>query len=335
VDEDSLPASTTYEFDPVTVVPPDTSVLTFHTTVSTPAGTSTIIITGTEMAKGKAGVEHSTQVVLIVTPAPDFTIEAEPETLGVNPGESVNCDVILESLWGFSSPCTLTLEEDSLPANTTYDFNPATLVPTDTSILTFHTDVSTPPGIVTIIITGTEMSKGQKQMEHSTQIVLIVAPPRIEVTSPNGDEHWCVDKTQEITWSSEGVPVPFVKIEYTTNGGTSWETIADSTQNDGTYDWTIPETPSDSCLVGVSDAEDGDPWDESDHFFTIFLAGDCNANGMVDVADVVYLVNYLFKAEPPPVPYEAGDVNVDGEVNVADLVYFLNYLFRYGPPIQC
>jgi hypothetical protein len=335
VDEDSLPASTTYEFDPVTVVPPDTSVLTFHTTVSTPAGTSTIIITGSEITKGKAGVEHSTQVVLIVTPAPDFTIEAEPETLGVNPGESVNCDVILESLWGFSSPCTLTLEEDSLPANTTYDFNPATLVPTDTSVLTFYTNESTPPGIVTIIITGTEMSKGQKQMEHSTQIVLIVAPPRIEVTSPNGDEHWCIDKTQEITWSSEGVPVPFVKIEYSVNGGTSWETIADNTENDGSYAWTIPDTPSDSCLVKVSDAEDGDPVDESDHFFTIFLAGDCNADGTTNIGDAVYLINYFFLGGPPPDPMEAGDVNLEGTVNIADLVYLLNYLFFEGPPPLC
>jgi hypothetical protein len=336
VDEDSLPANTTYDFDPVTVVPPDTSVLTFHTTVSTPAGTSTIIITGTEITKGKAGVEHSTQVVLIITPAPDFTIQAEPETLGVNPGESVACDVILESLWGFSSPCTLTLEEDSLPANTTYDFNPATLVPTDTSVLTFYTDESTPPGIVTIIITGTEMSKGNRQMEHSTQVVLIVAPPRVDVTSPNGYEHWCIGESRDITWSCEGAPFPSVKIEYSVDGGGSWETIEESTDNDGTHSWMIPDSAaSDECLVMVSDADDGDPWDESDQFFVIYLAGDVDANGVVDVGDIMYMINYLFRGTLPPIPFEAGDVNGDTDVDVGDVIYLIGYVFVDGAPPHC
>ncbi len=335
VEEDSLPASTTYDFDPVTVVPPDTSVLTFHTTISTPAGTSTVIVTGSEMTKGKAGVEHSTQVVLIVTPAPDFTIQAEPETLGVNPGESVNCDVILESLHGFNSPCTLTLEEDSLPANTTYDFNPGTVVPTDTSVLTFYTDESTPPGFFTIIITGTEMSKGQKQMEHSTQIVLIVAPPRIEVTSPSGYEHWCIGETRDITWFSEGAPFPSVKIEYSVDGGDSWETIEESTDNDGTHSWIIPDAASDQCLVMVSDADDGDPWDESDQFFVIYLPGDVDANGAVDVGDIMYMINYLFRATLPPIPLEAGDVNGDTDVDVGDVVYLIHYVFLEGSPPFC
>ena len=174
VEEDSLPGSTTYDFNPATVVPPDTSILTFHTDVSTPAGTSIIIVTGSEMPGEKNGVEHNTQVVLIVTPPPDFTIEAEPETLKVVAGESVGCDVILDSLYGFSSLCTLTVEEDSLPGSTTYDFNPATVVPPDTSILTFHTDVSTPAGTSTIIVTGSEMSGGKNGIEHNTQVVLIV-----------------------------------------------------------------------------------------------------------------------------------------------------------------
>jgi hypothetical protein len=333
--EDSLPPNTTYDFNPATVVPTDTSVLTFYSDVSTPPGTSIVIVTGSEISGTKDGIQHSAQVVLIVPP-PDFAIEAEPDTLPVTPGDSVACFVILESLHGFSSPCTLTLEEDSLPANTTYDFSPAIVVPTDTSILTFYTDVSTPPSVSTIVITGSEMSGGKNGIEHSTQVLLIVAPPRITVTSPNGGEHWCVGKTHQITWGSEGAPVFFVKIEYSTNGGTNWGIIADSTQNDGTYDWTVPsDTPSDSCLIRVSDAEDGDPWDESDYFFTIFLAGDCDANGTVNIGDVIYLLNYLFSGGPAPVPFEAGDVNADGMINIVDPIYLLHYLFKNGPPPYC
>lgn len=63
-----------------------------------------------------------------------------------------------------------------------------------------------------------------------------------------------------------------------------------------------------------------------------FLAGDANGDWIVDVADVVYLVNYLYRDGDPPDPMEAGDANCDGIVNVGDVVYLINYLYKAGPP---
>jgi hypothetical protein len=63
-----------------------------------------------------------------------------------------------------------------------------------------------------------------------------------------------------------------------------------------------------------------------------FLAGDANGDWMVDIADVVYLVNFLYKGGEPPEPMEAGDANCDGIVNVGDVVYLVNYLYKGGPP---
>lgn len=63
-----------------------------------------------------------------------------------------------------------------------------------------------------------------------------------------------------------------------------------------------------------------------------FIRGDANGDGVVDVGDVVYLVNYLFAGGPPPYPLLAGDANSDGNVDVADVVYLINYLYRDGPP---
>jgi hypothetical protein len=63
-----------------------------------------------------------------------------------------------------------------------------------------------------------------------------------------------------------------------------------------------------------------------------FLCGDVNKDGVVNVTDVVYLINYLFISGPAPVPIlHVGDVNQDEVVNVTDVVYLINHLFIGGP----
>jgi hypothetical protein len=59
--------------------------------------------------------------------------------------------------------------------------------------------------------------------------------------------------------------------------------------------------------------------------------GDVNNDGVVDVGDVVYMINYLFKGGPAPKPTNCvGDVNNDNVVDVGDVVYLINYLFKGG-----
>jgi hypothetical protein len=62
-----------------------------------------------------------------------------------------------------------------------------------------------------------------------------------------------------------------------------------------------------------------------------FIRGDAYRDDKLDVGDVVWLLNYLFKSGPAPCPKSAGDANCDGELNLADAIYLLNYLFRGGP----
>jgi hypothetical protein len=65
------------------------------------------------------------------------------------------------------------------------------------------------------------------------------------------------------------------------------------------------------------------------HYET-YTCGDMNHNSMVNVADVTWLIDFLFRNGPPPVTYPAGDVNCDSGVNVADLTYLVDFLFRSG-----
>jgi hypothetical protein len=62
-----------------------------------------------------------------------------------------------------------------------------------------------------------------------------------------------------------------------------------------------------------------------------FLRGDANGDGIIDMSDAIYLLNYLFKNGPEPDPYALGDANSDGEILVEDAIFLLNYILRGGP----
>lgn len=65
--------------------------------------------------------------------------------------------------------------------------------------------------------------------------------------------------------------------------------------------------------------------------YAAFKCGDANTSGNVNLADIVYLVSYLFKSGFPPIPMQSGDANADGKVDLADIVYLVSYLFKHGP----
>jgi len=93
----------------------------------------------------------------------------------------------------------------------------------------------------------------------------------LRLSEPNGGEKWKVGSTQTITWTSAG-SVSKVMLEYTINSGASWTSITNSTSNDSSYSWKVPSEVSSDCLIRISDAADGKPFDESDVAFEIFAA---------------------------------------------------------------
>lgn len=62
-----------------------------------------------------------------------------------------------------------------------------------------------------------------------------------------------------------------------------------------------------------------------------YLSGDANGDQLLDLADVVFLINYLYKSGTAPSPLQAGDASCDGKIDLADVVYVINYLFKEGP----
>jgi len=67
-----------------------------------------------------------------------------------------------------------------------------------------------------------------------------------------------------------------------------------------------------------------------------FICGDADGSGAINILDGTYLINYLYRDGPPPVPLdEAGDVDGGGSINILDVTYLINYLYRGGPAPVC
>ncbi|GAB1443680.1 hypothetical protein MASR2M39_25220 [Ignavibacteriales bacterium] len=104
--------------------------------------------------------------------------------------------------------------------------------------------------------------------DQSNAVFTISAAPTLALTSPNGGENWLVGSSHSITWNQTGVAN--VKLEYTSNNGTSWNQIVGSTSaSTGSYSWTIPNSVSNNCKVRVTSTTNSLISDESNSQFTI------------------------------------------------------------------
>lgn len=94
--------------------------------------------------------------------------------------------------------------------------------------------------------------------------------PEVTVLSPNGGERWLMGTEQSISWD-----IPYgepVRLEYSVDNGSSWETIYDSTKSH-TVAWTLPNVISDECLVKITNIRHPDYFDISDTTFSIYETG--------------------------------------------------------------
>jgi hypothetical protein len=66
-----------------------------------------------------------------------------------------------------------------------------------------------------------------------------------------------------------------------------------------------------------------------------FICGDVNGTGTVNILDITFLINYVYKGGPAPDPVEAGDTNGNGVINILDITYLINYVYLGGPAPIC
>jgi hypothetical protein len=132
---------------------------------------------------------------------------------------------------------------------------------------------NTPSPNCLVRITGSDSDGGPSDVSNGEFTITPSTASTITVGTPNGRESLSSGSSFEITWSSTGT-ITSVKIEYSTDGGSSWKSIIASTGNDGSYMWTVPNEPSDSCLVKISSGDsDMGPSDVSNGVFSIVSSG--------------------------------------------------------------
>lgn len=124
---------------------------------------------------------------------------------------------------------------------------------------------------------------------------------------------------------------------------------ADAVGLTDTCDFAITVTPTDTDGDGVPDGEDNCPTvanpsqedtdeDGVGNACCCLVRADCDHDGAgPDIADLVYLVTFMFESGPEPGCPEEGDINGDSDgPDIADLVFLVTYMFQNGPnPPAC
>ncbi len=96
--------------------------------------------------------------------------------------------------------------------------------------------------------------------------------------------------------------------------------------------------PIEICTNGVDDDGDGEvDCDDSDCEGTVdcptgelFVRGDSNSSGTIDLTDGIRTLNFLFTGGPAPTCLDAADSSDDGVLGINDAIQIFSYLFTGG-----
>jgi hypothetical protein len=60
------------------------------------------------------------------------------------------------------------------------------------------------------------------------------------------------------------------------------------------------------------------------------VCGDLNVDQEVNIADIIFMINYIYLGGEFPETQEIADVNCDDKISLVDIIYLVNYIFRGG-----
>ena len=138
----------------------------------------------------------------------------------------------------------------------------------------------------------------------------------------------------DAAYTGEGI---YIDDMYPMNGFIS-ETCISSTITDKFYTFTDKRDGVYYYKVRVMDAEgQWSPFSNLKGVTVInpFMCGDTDGDETINILDIVYLINFLYKSGPVPEPADAADVNNDEALNILDIVYLINFIYKNGAEPNC
>jgi len=165
----------------------------------------------------------------------------------------------------------------------------------------------------------------------------ITAEPNFTLTSPNGGESWYERSSHAILWDASDDVGDYISLDFSVDGGTIWQTIVSSAENDGSYLWITPhiaETTT-ACRIRVASTSASFA-DSSDNDFTLAsrLIGSVSTYGGQDVhvrEHIAYIANYssrslqVIDASDALNPHRIAGISLPGFI----LKVFVNWDFAY------
>ncbi len=148
---------------------------------------------------------------------------------------------------------------------------------TGTTSLTWNFKYTAPAaaGIQTLYATGCAIKSVWNNASNFS--VNVTGGATINLLTPVTGTNWTVGTVKNITWFSSSVTN--VKLEYSTDNGSVWSTIVDSTPAAAAaYAWTVPNTPSTQCLIRISDASNASLNSVSNPFTIVYVPSAINVS---------------------------------------------------------
>jgi len=63
-----------------------------------------------------------------------------------------------------------------------------------------------------------------------------------------------------------------------------------------------------------------------------YINADADGDDVINILDITFLIDYLYKSGPTPYPLNSGDVNCNLTINILDITYLISHLYKDGPP---
>ncbi|MDH5186962.1 MAG: T9SS type A sorting domain-containing protein, partial [candidate division WOR-3 bacterium] len=119
----------------------------------------------------------------------------------------------------------------------------------------------------------------------------------VRVLTPNGGQSYLPGDSVLIQWQKFYPPrCDSFSLSYTTDNGRTYQPVLNSIPStESTYNWIVPNTPSESCRVKVTAYGPGTQFDESDALFTIQPSG---------ISETELNINQPLRLEINPNPFK-------------------------------